>query len=526
MKKIILSFVFLLSGCSANISSSNIIATSTSKITTKENIDYKYNDFIFENFENEYIISKYIGGDNKVIIPESYNGKKIIGIGNDAFAKDNNINELILNDSMHYFPKNCFNNLNISYTYDDGFMYLGSLYNKKYLLVSLFEKKEEYKISAECKVIKSEAIKYTLAKKITIPSNVEYINDDGISKCYNLEELIDFSSSINDKFISETPKIEYMYFNVKKYSDNFYMNKNIKYLFKSNVNLKNTYSGILDVIKFDNSIYYLKNNEARILKIDENLKEYSMPRSIKFNDGLNYQIKKLYAHDFENVNLQVIMVSNTVTEVENDSFFNCFNLIRVEFAGIEKIDSAAFYGCKKLKSILFKNNDKAINTFFKNNLDTTIYFEGKKSNNPGNIRNYRENVNTVIEFDKMIFYIDKNNKMILSDAQSDIEILNIPNYVKYENEYYPVVEIASGALKSLEYLKEVSIGDNILTIKEKAFYGCMNLKNIFIPNSVKNIEDNVFISNDMVIKVEAYSKPKSYSNNFHGNNKVVYNSKR
>lgn len=89
----------------------------------------------------------------------------------------------------------------------------------------------------------------------------------------------------------------------------------------------------------------------------------------------------------------------------------------------------------------------------------------------------------------------------------------IPKTVKYKGVSYKVTSVSSKAFYKNVKLKKLIIGKNVTVIKDKAFFGCKNLKSITI-NAVnlKKAGRNAFkgISKKAVIKVPE-KKKKSYS---------------
>lgn len=521
----------MLSSCSSFKESNNQISTSASasiKIDIS-NQNYDYEDFEFIEFENELIISKYIGNKEKLIIPKYYDDKKIVGIESDAFPLDNNIKELVINDNMYYFPKNSLSNLNIKLNYEDGFIYLPSENNSKYLLVGIYEHKEEATIDNAVKVIASCALTNLNIRKIQINENVTYINSDAISNLHSLEEVIDFSSSYNNKFISDCPYIEYMFFKDKKYKEDFYDSEKIEYAFKNDIDIKkrNMIDGIEDITRYNDCYYYLKNNKASILKIPNNIYSLHIYNKIPFDNKIA-TLDTINSYDISSDDILKLSFDDDIKYINKSSIHDSNNLKEIYLPkNIEYLDKRAIINCDSLKSIVISKNSRIDNLYFISNDNVTIYFEDKKPNyDIGNIKTYRENVKQIIEHNGVIYYLNGNDELVISDAKDDIEQINIRNYLNIDNNYYPIVKIKDNAFKNCFKLNSIKINSNIHTIERKAFFNCLNLKYIYIPNTIETIESDVFTSNDMLIEMEARIKKDTYSNNFSNGNKVVYNIKR
>ncbi|MBR2944498.1 MAG: leucine-rich repeat protein [Clostridia bacterium] len=73
----------------------------------------------------------------------------------------------------------------------------------------------------------------------------------------------------------------------------------------------------------------------------------------------------------------------------------------------------------------------------------------------------------------------------------DVETITIPNTVSYQDIEYLVVSIENEAFKDCNNLTSVTIGNNITSIGEKAFWGCY-VESIVLPDSVIEIGTAAF----------------------------------
>ena len=85
------------------------------------------------------------------------------------------------------------------------------------------------------------------------------------------------------------------------------------------------------------------------------------------------------------------------------------------------------------------------------------------------------------EYQDSIVIRDTNNDYLYKGEVS------IPSSVKYESKTYAVTEIGEGAFYNCIDLTNVIIPNSITSIGKYAFAGCRYLKNIMIPESVINI---------------------------------------
>jgi len=70
--------------------------------------------------------------------------------------------------------------------------------------------------------------------------------------------------------------------------------------------------------------------------------------------------------------------------------------------------------------------------------------------------------------------------------------INIPSTVYLYGAYYKVIGIEANALKDFKYVKTVTIGANVSSIGDNAFYGCPNLTKVSGLGGLKTIGKNAF----------------------------------
>lgn len=101
-------------------------------------------------------------------------------------------------------------------------------------------------------------------------------------------------------------------------------------------------------------------------------------------------------------------------------------------------------------------------------------------------------------YDDCIYIITKNTdsvkEVMLADADVDSKKFEIPDTVEYDGEDFDVVEIGQYAFKNSNIVQKVIVGSNVRKISTGAFFGCKNLTNITLPNSLLVISDKAFIN--------------------------------
>lgn len=67
-----------------------------------------YAKFEYEDYNGGYLLSKYNGTEKEVHIPASYNGKSVLGIGEDVFNKNNALTAIYLPASIRFVGRDAF----------------------------------------------------------------------------------------------------------------------------------------------------------------------------------------------------------------------------------------------------------------------------------------------------------------------------------------------------------------------------------------------------------------------------------
>lgn len=103
-------------------------------------------------------------------------------------------------------------------------------------------------------------------------------------------------------------------------------------------------------IKMIDGIVYSKDMK-RLIAVPADIDEVVIP------DG----VKEIGSSAFGNTNIKSVVISNSVEEIRDYAFSNCYSLESVKFGkGINRIKSFTFNGCKNLKSISIPRNVEVI----------------------------------------------------------------------------------------------------------------------------------------------------------------------
>ena len=96
---------------------------------------------------------------------------------------------------------------------------------------------------------------------------------------------------------------------------------------------------------------------------------------------------------------------------------------------------------------------------------------------------------------------DDTVEVVANEMQPYMGEIDIPDKILYhfdvENQkeyYYKVVAIGENAFENCEYLRKITIGENVKIIKENAFAGCRNLQFVEFPEGLTEIQNYAFNS--------------------------------
>ena len=210
-------------------------------------------------------------------------------------------------------------------------------------------------------------------------------------------------------------------------------------------------------------------------------------------------------------------VEYTITSIGDEAFKNNTNLQSVTFAEnsqVVSIGAYAFYGTN-LQSLTLPlsvgyigpyvcepSNNVVLNAIFA--MDTWYVDEDYSSSiNPNDIYSgalvmsdgiYRRHYYFEYEY-------NDNNTATLTGYVGNMQWLEIPATIVKDGVTYTVTAIGANALENSTELQIVTFSDEsrVATIGEKAFYGCTNLQQFTLPNSVGYVGANFISYNHDII---------------------------
>lgn len=115
------------------------------------------------------------------------------------------------------------------------------------------------------------------------------------------------------------------------------------------------------------------------------------------------------------------------------------------------------------------------------------------------------------------YQIDDKNATVAGHSDLEIENIEIPDKISYEDKDYPVTKVMSSAFESDLSLVNFTAGSNITEIEDSAFYSCDTLETVNLNNTVKKIGEDAFGSCSNLKEVKGVGALTSISSHVFSN---------
>ncbi|MGN0760946.1 MAG: leucine-rich repeat domain-containing protein [Christensenellales bacterium] len=391
----------------------------------------------------------------KIVIPDYYKGKKVIGVESEAFSGCIGLRSITIPNSVTSIGygafKGCSNLTKMVIPFvgntkdgsgDTHFGYIFGAssysYNSSYVPSSL-----ESVILTGGNSIGDYAFNgCTGLTSITIPNSVTSIGSGAFSGCSNFAEItIPFVGAMAGKMSSDTYQYPF------------------GYIFG-----ESSFTGGVATDQY----YYGSSTSSTTSTT------YYIPSTLKSVTVTGGNI--LYGAFSECTNLTSVTIGKGVINIGRSAFYNCHSLISIAIAdSVTSIGEYAFLGCislievynKSVLDIIAGSEDNGMLGYYAKN----IYIQEGKSK-----------LNT----DKYgyVKYTDGADKILVKYTGSETN-LTLPG---------GITEINQGAFSSCSSLTSITIPNSVTSIGNSAFSGCSSLTSIAIPNSVTSIGSGAFSS--------------------------------
>ncbi len=408
-------------------------------------------DFTFEVINNnELSLTRYIGKEEKVVIPSEINGMKVTSIGEKAFYLSK-IKEVIFPDTLvtinrHAFAS-CHNLRKVEMP--------STLKSIKEYAFFYCENLIEVKFNEGLKEIENNAFAKCNLSQAIIPSTLTYAGGRVFSENTNFMELVNLSKVSNSSFGAG----QINYFNSLDYT-----------------------SGVFTINNEFVFCFDFRNEKIIFIKYTGNDTFVELPSDVSFEyGGKIYTTYVINDHAFAyQERIVKIILPEGVTEIGERAFFACFNLTSLYIpSSVTKIGSSVvsndehLFEIYNLSQVSASDISKSGLTFYAKEVhkDATIPSKVIKADNG------------------LIYYVGGENNNYVVGYDKVEEHLVLPNHIN--NQTYI---IASHVFDNNQTIKTVYLPEGITEIHRNAFGDCENIKELVIPASVTKITWYAFYS--------------------------------
>ncbi len=489
-------------------------AEKTEKAVSKTGAETSIYDFEYRLSENDdVIITKYVGSDTVVVIPEDFNGYVVSEIGDSAF-RDSKVTSVTLSSTVEKIGSAAFRNcqslteINLNNRLKNidnyAFMYCYALQSVTipdsckrigYEAFYRCEKMETLDLGNGVEAIEGDAFGYCLKlKKIVIPDSVTSMGSYAFNYCQSATELVigkglkavpycAFGSNYELTSVTIPDNIEeigsYAFGSCQSLTQINWPSKLLKigsYAFEYNyaltsVSIPDTVTEIgTDAFRYCTALEQIHIGKG-VLNMDfvntvssdtalktitvhkDNPSFSSDENGVLFNKDKTKLIRMGRGYEGS------YKIPATVTTIGAYAFSYCQSLtsLDVSQSSVETVESNAFRYCDKLTTLEFPSTLKKIREYA---LRSCTALETVALGN------------SLEEIEGYAFYgCSKLNGVVLPDTCQ-----SIGNYCFY----------------SCGSLTDVDLGEGLLYIRYESFYNCRNLKSISLPDSLQSIESYAF----------------------------------
>lgn len=430
----------------------------------------KYSSYIYEYIADgeEVKIKEYIGKDKNVKIPKSINGKKVTAIGACAFYGNTKIKSVTLPKGITTIEEYAFTGCK-----NLGKMQIPSTvteFGKKALKSTSWLNSKKKKSSLV--IVNGILIDgSSCGKAVTIPKGVKKISSYAFANAKKLEavKVQNGVKEIGSYAFEKCSKLKSV--QIPKSVNSFGSSAFDETTWLNNMRKKNPLVIVNHVVVDGKSCKG----------------EITIPEGVKvigegafadyYYDDLDYAILPQVTD---------IVISEGVTEIQSGAFYGCTKLKSIKLPDtINSIGDEAFFGCEVLEDLEIPENSLKLGE----NIVSTDCAWTKKQQEKSSLVIIGNTVvdgtacEGTVEIPEGVTTIGK-----YAFSGSKIEHIKIPGSVR---------KIRERAFSGCEQLKDLEIPEGVMKIEEYAFFACTALENVTMADTVTSIDTAAFCSSAM-----------------------------
>lgn len=274
------------------------------------------------------------------------------------------------------------------------------------------------------------------------------------------------------------------------------------------------FAGCKNIKKFEGNQKYIRNNKK--ILVDSNKLLCVLPTDDSETEGRYYKISE---------------IDKNITRLGNSCFYGCEKLRRVDIpSNVTEIGNYAFDGCENLREVHFSGNNPPTlgEKAFGDNIRTDFKIFVPEESLNAYCKSWVEYVNYLYPMpadNSIIYYSAEDIKLDLitpekvEDSENGISYYRISNVTGIPINYFEdttvqkvilgkgIKTLGMGAFKNCGELEYIYLSDNITSLGNQCFYGCINLTNIHIPKYSKStFGDNIFYGCNSLKEFGTYYK--------------------
>lgn len=258
---------------------------------------------------------------------------------------------------------------------------------------------------------------------------------------------------------------------------------------------------------------------------------------VVFEEGVTSVSELAFLNEDGNLsNLKEVEFSNTITYIGDDAFNMCDGLENVVIGnGTTRIGMGGFYGCENLKTLDLGENLERIgwNAFSACESLTSVYIPAKVSNISDSFLNCTSIENFTVDAENQYYSNDERGALLnkdqtylyyypLGNADAFYQIPQTVESIGYScfaesklkqiNCSKSLAEISSGIFADCTELNSIFIYDDVTTIGDYAFKGCISLGDVYYSGT----EDDwnlieIFSENDCLLNATIHFEQVEYN---------------